>query len=195
MHLHVHVFLVTLGAVLSTLVIPLPEEVTLLGAGYLARIGHLDLVEAFLAGYLGVMGGDAITFFVSRAFLPRLLRTRLGKKLVSPKKRKWAEELVGRNGTLANIIARFLVGLRGPVYMALGASKYGAGEFMLVNAIAGVVEVGAMVAVGYWLGPSDKVVHGTREIELAVGAILLFTVLVPLVFKHWLGRRDERARA
>lgn len=193
--MHLHVFLATLGAVLSTLVLPLPEEVTLLGAGYLAKVGQLGLWEAFVAGYLGVMGGDAATFFAARAFLPRLLHTRIARWLIKPDQQRWAEDLVGRHGTAASIIARFLVGLRGPVYMALGASDYGTGEFLLVNAIAGIVEVGAMVAVGYWLGPSDKVVHGTREVELGVGAILLFSFLLPFGVRWLLGRKRGRAHA
>lgn len=188
-----HYALVTFGAVFSTLVLPVPEEVALLGAGYLARTGRLDFWFALLAAYLGIIAGDTITFFAARFLLPKLLHLRWVQKLVSRKTQDWAEDLVARHGTWTIVIARFLVGLRGPVYAALGASPYPSGRFMLVNSAVGVVEVAALVFAGWLLGPSDRVAHGAREIELATAALLLFSIALPLWLKHWLKHRDAHA--
>ena len=189
----IHYALVTFAAVFSTLFLPVPEEVTLLGAGYLARIGRLSFWLALVAAYLAIIAGDVITFFVARLFLPRLLRMKWVKKIFSARAQKWAEDLVARHGTWTIVIARFLVGLRGPVYAALGASPYPSGKFMVVNSAVGVLEVAILVFVGWLLGPSDRLVHGVREIELASAAVLIFSVLLPFVLKRWLQHRDSHA--
>ena len=50
------------GVVLSTLILPLPEELALLGAGYLARQGSATLLGAYLCSLAAVLVGDTTTF-------------------------------------------------------------------------------------------------------------------------------------
>ena len=177
------------GAVLSTLVLPLPEELTLLGAGWWAQAGALPLWAAWLSAWLAIVVGDTASYLIGRGFLPGLLRTRLGKRIVSPDLRNWAEDLVRRHGFRAILIGRFLVGLRGPVYLAIGAAKYPLLRFELINGAVGMVEVALLVGLGYRFGQSANLAHEVRWIEVAVAialaAVLVLPVLLPrLVRKH-----------
>src|SRR5438132_14131258 len=79
------------GVVLSTLVVPLPEELTLLGAGYLAHQGAVSLPGAYVSALAAVLIGDTITFLLGWGLLPKFLESRLGRKLVRPGLRRWAE--------------------------------------------------------------------------------------------------------
>jgi len=99
--------------VLSTLVVPLPEELTLLGAGYLAHQGAVSLPGAYLSALAAVLIGDTVTFLLGRGLLPKFLESKWGRKVVSPNLRGWAEELVREHQVRAILLARFLVGLRG----------------------------------------------------------------------------------
>ncbi|MBS2029692.1 MAG: DedA family protein [Deltaproteobacteria bacterium] len=184
-----HLAGLTFLAVFSTLVVPVPEELALLGAGFVSRNGQLPFPLAFGMAFLGVAGGDAVTFFTSRLFLPRLLRTPFGERLVNPRLRTWAEQLVARNGTRTVVLARFLVGLRGPVYVALGASPIPAKRFLIVNLIAGVIEVGALVALGWMLGPSERTLHSVREVELGVAVVVALSIAVPVLARRIIERR------
>lgn len=177
------------GAVLSTLVLPLPEELTLLGAGWWAQAGALPLWAAWLSAWLAIVVGDTASYLIGRGFLPGLLRTRLGRRIVSPDLRNWAEDLVRRHGFRAILIGRFLVGLRGPVYLAIGAAKYPLLRFELINGAVGMVEVALLVGLGYRFGQSANLAHEVRWIEVAVAialaAVLVLPVLLPrLVRKH-----------
>src|ERR1700761_3639198 len=63
-------------ATLSTVFVPVPEEATLLGAGYAVRLGGAGLagaLAAFGAAWLAVMIGDAFSYFVGRELLGRAL--------------------------------------------------------------------------------------------------------------------------
>jgi len=185
----VYAALAIFGAVLSTLVLPLPEELTLLGAGWWAQAGALPLWAAWLSAWLAIVVGDTASYLIGRGFLPGLLRTRLGKRIVSPDLRNWAEDLVRRHGFRAILIGRFLVGLRGPVYLAIGAAKYPLLRFELINGAVGMVEVALLVGLGYRFGQSANLAHEVRWIEVAVAialaAVLVLPVLLPrLVRKH-----------
>jgi membrane protein DedA with SNARE-associated domain len=187
----VSTFAAIFGVVLSTLIVPLPEELALLGAGYVAHSGSISLVGAWLASWSAIVIGDTTTYCVGRFFLERILDTRFGKKLVSPTLRKWAEDLVQRHGFRAILLGRFLVALRGPVYLAIGAAKYPGLRFTLINAAVGLVEVALIVGAGYLFGQSHKLAKEVKWIEIAAGVLLALLLVIPPLLK----RRLERQRA
>jgi membrane-associated protein len=178
-------------ATLSTAFLPLPEEATLLAAGYAARLGSVTLPGAVLAGLLAVLVGDAISYAVGRLLLARLLHTRLGQRLVPQRWRAWGEDFVAGHATRAVIVARFLVGLRGFVYFAVGASRYSFARFLLVDALAGVAEVGVLVGLGYAFGELRGHEGAARAVDLAVAALLVLTLFGPLVVRRLVSKRSQ----
>lgn len=177
---------------LSTLFLPLPEELALLGAGYWAHAGSIPLWGAFLAAWSGIIVGDTATFLIGRLLLPRLLRSRLGRRVVSPAMLRWAEQLVQRHGFRAILLGRFLIALRGPVYLAIGASRYPPLKFMLINCGVGVVEVGLVVYAGYLFGHSHAVAHQMRIVDLIIALLLAVLLVVPVLVKRRLERQNAR---
>lgn len=170
--------------VLSTLVLPLPEELALMGAGWWAHQGALPLWSAWVAATAANVVGDTISYLIGRYFLERLLKTRLGKRLVSPDMREWGEDFVRRRGFGAIIVGRFLVAFRGPVYLAIGASEYPFGRFELINTIVALIEGAALVWLGYVFGQSMKVEHQVRWIEIAIGVLALGLLVGPFLLKR-----------
>jgi len=189
----VYAALAIFGAVLSTLIVPLPEELALLGAGCWAHAGALPLWGAWLAAWLAIVIGDTASYLIGRSFLPRLLRTRFGKRIVAPDLRKWGEDLVRRHGFRAILLGRFLVALRGPVYLAIGGSKYPMLRFELINGCVGLIEVALLVGLGYQFGRSAKLAHEVRFIEIAVALTMAAILVVPPIVKWRLVRRHRRA--
>jgi membrane protein DedA with SNARE-associated domain len=177
-------------ATLSTVVLPVPEEATLLAAGYAVRLGRTSLVAGALAAWLAVMIGDTIAYFVGRALLARALRTRAGRALLPEARRAWAEELVAGHGARAIVLGRFFVGVRGFIYFAVGASRFPFARFLAVDSAAGVVEVGGLVAVGFGLGEL-RVRVGTG-IDLAAAAVLLAAFFGPLLVRLVRRRRGAQ---
>jgi membrane protein DedA with SNARE-associated domain len=168
-------------ATLSTVVLPLPEEVTLLAAGYAVRLGRASLAGGLFATWLAVMIGDASAYFVGRELLGRALRTRWGRALFPEARRVWAERFVAGRGARAIVLGRFFVGLRGFIYFAVGASRFPLGRFLVIDAVAAGVEVGGLVAVGFGLGELRARV-GTG-IDLAIAALLVIVLFGPLVVR------------
>ena len=179
------------GVVASTLFLPLPEELALLGAGYVAHSGALPLWLAWLAAWSGIVVGDTTTFLVGRSFLPALLRSRIGRRFVSTDLREWAEDLVKRHGFRAILLGRFLVALRGPVYLAIGAAKYPLAKFELLNGLVGLLEVAILVGLGYVFGRSTKVEHHAVWLEVGIAVVMALILIVPVLFKWRLTKRQR----
>ena len=137
------------------------------------------------------MAGDTTTFALGRGFLPKILRTRIGQKMIKRPMRKWAENLVQRHELRAILLGRFLVALRGPVYLAIGAAKLPAWKFVALNTGVAVVEVAIIVGLGYAFGASHELAHDLRWLEIAIGiALVLVLVVVPLIAKRYIERRQ-----
>ena len=85
------------------------------------------------------------------------------------------------------VLARFFVGLRGFLYFAVGASRYSFGRFLAVNAVAGVVEVGALACVGFALGDLHFRSDGGQRLGVTVdllgAAALVATFVVPALVR------------
>jgi membrane protein DedA with SNARE-associated domain len=178
-----YTFFAIFGVVLSTLVVPLPEELALLWAGWISH-GNIPVVMAGIAAFLGVMVGDAASYILGRTLLPKFLETRLGKRMINPRMRKWGEEFVKRHGFRAVLLGRFLVGLRGPVYLAIGAAKFSAAKFFAINAAVGAVEVSIVVGLGYYFGASEALAHDIKWICLVVAVVLGIALFVPLFVRR-----------
>jgi membrane-associated protein len=177
------------AATLSTTFLPVPEEATLLGAGYASRLGRVPLAGAMAAAWLAVMVGDTLGYAIGRSLLSRLLRTRLAARLWPEPRRVWAEGLVARNGARAIVVARFLVGLRGFVYFAVGASRYPFGRFLAVNAAAAALEVGGLVAIGFAFGEARERVGAS--VDLAAAGLLALALFGPVLARATLSGSKE----
>ena len=169
MHFSVAVFV----AVVSTTVLPVPEEAALLAAGYAARLNWVPLPVAVLSACAAVVVGDVVGYLAGRYFLGLVGRTRIGQRLVPEPRRAVGARLVADHGPWAIVLARCLVGVRGVVYLAIGAARYPAGRFLVIDAGAALVEVGALVAVGFGAG-AIRSRASSGALALAVdGAVLL----------------------
>jgi membrane protein DedA with SNARE-associated domain len=186
----VNLYLAIFLATLSTTFVPLPEEATLLAAGYAARVGEVTLPGAIAAGLLAVVLGDALSYLFGRTLLARLLRTRLGQRFLPERWRVWGERFVEGHAVRAILVARFLVGLRGFVYFALGASKYSFARFLAVDTFVGVFEVGGLVTLGFAFGGLRHRTGTLQAVDLAVAGLLLLTLFGPLLMRHLLRKRE-----
>jgi membrane-associated protein len=178
-----YVFLGTL----STVALPVPEEVMLLGAGYAASLGRAPLAACIAAAWLAVMMGDSLGYTAGRTLLAPILRTRPGRWILSERRRTWAEQAVRGRGARAIVVARFFVGLRGFLYFAVGASKYPFGRFLAVNAAAAVAEVGGLVTMGFAFGDlhsrPDHGAHLAAGADLVAAAMVFLALVAPTLIK------------
>lgn len=127
--------------------LPVPEDVSLLAAGILAAKGHGTYVLALVVGYVGVVGGDIIswTFGNRIGMQPRGFVARL----VGPDDIARIERFYRRYGAWAIVIARQFPGMRLPAFFFAGASGISLPRFLAYDGSAAVITTGVFVSLGY----------------------------------------------
>ena len=117
--------------------IVVPEEVSLLTGGYLARRGGWDLGQTMLVAWLGVVTADCVAWALGRK--AGLHPTGLLGRLVGEEQITRIERFYRRYGAWAIVIVRQFPGLRFPAYFFAGASAFPFPRFLRYDLAAGVV--------------------------------------------------------
>ena len=137
---------VFLALMLTPFGLPIPEDVSLLAAGILSATGHAALPHALVVGYIGVVGGDVISWTFGRRV--GLQPTGFIARLVGPEDIARIERFYERYGAWAILIARQFPGMRLPAFFFAGASGISLPRFLLLDGTAAIVTVGVFVTLG-----------------------------------------------
>jgi membrane protein DedA with SNARE-associated domain len=114
-------------------IFPVPSEVVIPPAAFLAAQGKLSFVGVVLAGTLGSYLGAAVTYWVSR-LIGRPLIMRYGRFfLLSPKKLEQAEQWLARYETGGVFFARLLPVMRHIISIPAGIVRMNFAIFSLVT--------------------------------------------------------------
>lgn len=161
----------------------------MLGAGYFVRRNGGSVVLGIAAAVVPVVVGDILTFLFGRHLLARALRTGLGQRLFRADARTRAEEMVRRHRWLAVVLGRFLIQMRGPVYLAIGEAGGPVLLFLAIDLPIAIVDVGLIFLIGYWFGAHETVAGAVRAVSLLVA----LAALAVLVFAAVSRRRRRHA--
>jgi len=175
--------------------LPIPEDVSLISAGYLAHLGIVNLHTVFLVCFASVLGGDCIAFMLGRLFGSRLLDSRLAKRFFRPREQIRVRAYFRKFGSKVIFIARFLPGLRFSIYLSAGTLRVRPSVFIAYDSLAALVSVPALVYLAWAFGEHiDHVVSWARRSEYGI-LILVLLAMVWFAVKLLRKRRHETAKA
>ncbi len=185
------------GAILGLLLVcglgvPIPEDVTLIGAGILSALGSVTLPGAIVAGFIGVLVGDAFMFSLGRIYGRRAFKLPIIRNIMTAKRIAMAERKVLRNSKFICFTARFLPGLRSPIFLTSGILGVRAPTFFLLDGLAATVSVPLWILAGRWFG--ENLEDALKFAEKAQ-VFLLVGVAVMIAFYTWYRRQKKMRRA
>jgi membrane protein DedA with SNARE-associated domain len=170
-----------LGALFGALVaggvgFPIPEELPLLAAGYLAWRGRVQLLFVLVVCWLGVALGDVLLYALGRLAWVR--------RLVSPANLLRVERQYQRHGAKMLVAARFAPGLRSFFLLAAGAGRMPLRRFLPLDLTSALVATLLWPAVGIlcaehfervaaWVTRAHQVVAGVLLVTLAIAYVLV----------------------
>lgn len=184
------VFLLTL---LETVFPPIPSELIMPLAGYLAARGEMSLWGAVLAGTLGSLAGALFLYWVGRKLGEQRLMDfadRHGRWLtLSRGDIERASEWFARRGGWAVFVCRLIPGLRSLISIPAGIHAMPLLPFVAFTAAGSLAWTALLVYLGYLLGSNfEQVGEWVSPISTAVvGGLLLWYVWRVLTHK---GRGD-----
>jgi membrane protein DedA with SNARE-associated domain len=159
--------------------VPVPEDLTIVTAGYLAYLENINLGWAMAVCFLGVITGDFIMFTLGRIFGKKILDFRFFRFILTPDRVAYAQAKLKKNVRRICFSARFLAGLRGPIYLSAGMLGVKPRIFISYDALAALISVPTLTYVGYYFG--DEIDIGLGFIRRAERYILIGLAVVGLI--------------
>jgi membrane protein DedA with SNARE-associated domain len=176
-------------------VLPLPSELVMPPAGYLAAKGQMNSVLAVAAGTLGSVIGALVNYALA-LFVGEPLLRKYGKYvLVSARSLDRTEAFFRRHGEISTLIGRLLPVVRHLISIPAGVSRMNLGRFIFFTALGAGIWCAILTYLGWIIGR-----HG-EEVEAVIGRYVHHTLLayvlpavVILLGAYVLWRRRGRSR-
>ena len=131
--------------------VPVPEDVTLVTGGVIAGLGYADVDTMLVVGLAGVLIGDGLMFLLGRWYGQRIIAMPFFRKVLTPERFASAQDRFERYGKWVMFVARFLPGLRTPVFFTAGMTRRVPFlTWLLMDGFAALISVPIWVYLGYY---------------------------------------------
>ena len=160
-----------------------PGTAILIAAGALVATGTLDPVSIIIAGIIGAVLGDSISFWIGQRFGPAIATTWPFHK--HPELLERSSDFFRRYGGASVFIGRFFGPLRAVIPLTAGIMGMPTTRFYVANISSAVVWAPALVLSGALLGHAFS---GTEDLESKIFIVSLIVGIIAVVV-YWVRRR------
>ena len=184
--------------------LPIPEDITLIAAGILSGIqvntthGHFVLMLCFCLA--GVLIGDGIMFIGGRLFGYKLQKYTPLRKVLPPSRVAWVPRQFRKYGVWALFFARFMPGLRAPIYLAAGMSRRVSYlKFLLLDGAAALISVPVWVGMGHYGAQNRdnlaRWMSNGHNITLVVIGVVILAVVILVIRNRKKAKKEKQNEA
>jgi len=167
---------------LESTFVPVPSEIVMIPAGYLAQKGEMSFVIATLMGVLGSLGGALFNYFFAlkygRAFL-----LKYGKYiLLSPHKLEKLEIFFIKHGEISTFSGRLILGVRHLISLPAGYAKMNLNRFVLYTTLGSSIWVVVLMVVGYLVGSNESLVKEYLQTATLVAVVSIVAIAIIYIY-------------
>jgi membrane protein DedA with SNARE-associated domain len=174
--------------------LPIPEDISLIAAGYFAWKGVLYIHAAFLICFAAVILGDTTAFFMGRFFGRRVLASKLARRYFTPKRQLRVRAYFRKFGSKVVLVGRFTPGLRFTIFFTAGTLHLRPGTFFVYDFLAAAFSVPVLVYSAWFFGGQiDHVIRYARQTEH--GLVVVFVIAATVIGLRAWKRHKRRVAA
>jgi membrane protein DedA with SNARE-associated domain len=171
--------------------IPLPSEIIMPFAGYLASVGRFTLIGAATMGALGCNVGSTIAYYVAATGGRKAFERWGSYVLISSAELDHAEQFFARYGSITVFIGRLLPVIRTFIAFPAGLARMPMLKFQIYTFLGSWPWCFGLAYVGFVLGQrwdSDPTLRSLFHRFDALVVVLLLAGLVWFVWSRWRAR-------
>jgi membrane protein DedA with SNARE-associated domain len=176
-------FLVVVVMFLSSLGLPVPEEISIISLGILSYVGsrpelypppfegapHVQVFPAMLVCSLSIYFSDYVVYSVGRHFGPSMFSTSWFQKIVSEKRLKTVKAWTRKWGRVVPGLFRLIPGVRFPGHLMCGALGIRKTTFLIVDGIVVLTVVPTQIFLISYYG--ENVVEFMKRFQFVLGGV------------------------
>ena len=202
MHELIEWLLTTIGALgypgifllmaMESSVIPIPSELVMPPAGYLAQQGQMNMLVAILCGTAGSLAGAYANYFAAH-YLGRPLLLKYGKYVwITEKKFAKVERFFRDHGEVSTFVGRLLPVVRHLISLPAGLSGMDHLKFSLYTFAGAGLWVTVLTCIGYFIGMNRDLIMRYSHHALT-GAVVLSAVII-IFYVRWHRKKQLNAQ-
>lgn len=171
--------------------LPVPEDISLVAGGVISALGNTNEHIMFAVGMAGVLIGDAVVFTAGLTFGEKILQNRFVARIITPDRYDTVQRQFEKYGKWVVFMARFMPGLRTPIFLTAGVSKRVSFlRFFITDFLAAFISVPVWVYLGFYGASNfDQLMTWVRQGQITI-FLLLAVVIIGFVVKKYLARRN-----
>jgi len=172
---------------------PFPEELTFLSVGYAAYMGWIDPVIGAVVGFVAVIAGDTIIYFLGSKLGLKICSLPVLRTIITKGAIEKGRTLLHKHGSKFVFFSKFVVGLRYSVFFASGMMRIGYGRFIGFDTLASLIYVPVLVTIAYFNGHHiDVVVRAVERIDKWILIAALTGIVVFVVVSYVKNKRKAK---
>ena len=176
--------------VMESSVFPIPSELVIPPAGYLAQQGQMNMAAVIFCGTLGSLLGAYANYFVAR-YLGRPLLLKYGKYVwITEKKLSKVEMFFKNHGEVSTFIGRLLPVARHLISLPAGLAGMNHIKFSLYTLFGAGLWVTVLSCIGYFIGANRELIIRYSH-QALIGAVAMCLVIT--VIYVWNHRRKKKS--
>ncbi len=178
---------------LESTLVPIPSELVMPFAGFMASQGEFSLPVILIINSVGALLGSGLCYWIGvvggRPFLEKYGKYFLVRKHDIEK----TEAFFAKHGKKTVLIARFVPVIRHVISVPAGIARMPLRDFFLQTFVGSTIWGGALILLGYYVGENwETFAKPLKRVDLLIGVILVLA-LVALGIRFMVRRRRERS--
>ncbi len=171
-------------------IIPVPSELVMAPAGYLAHQGEMSVWLIILAGTVGSLIGSYVNYFVSQ-YVGRAIILKYGKYVgIPPRKFEKVERFFQHHGEISVFVCRLLPVMRHLISIPAGMARMNHGRFATYTVLGAGIWMIVLTYIGYFIGANQELIEQYAH-QAVIYAIVFSALLVGIYV--WRQRRIARS--
>lgn len=162
---------------LESTVLPVPSELVLIPAGYLAHQGQMNFWLIILASTIGSVVGASINYafalWVGRPFLQRWGRY----FFVRPELLDKTDAFFIKHGAVSTFTGRLIPGIRHLISLPAGLTRMNLGKFVFYTALGAGLWSVVLTVFGYFLGGNQALIRENQHF-ITLGVIAFVAIII-----------------
>ena len=161
---------------LESTVFPIPSEVVMIPAGYLAHKGEMNIYIVIILGALGSLCGALFNYYFALKF-GRAFLMKYGKYFfVSHETIEKTEVFFKDHGHISTFSGRLIPGLRHYISLPAGLARMNLFVFCLYTTLGATIWVIILTILGYYIGDNEALVK--EYLRYLIIGLLVFLILL-----------------
>lgn len=191
---HAYVLL-ALCLYLSSVGMPLPQDVPLLAGGYLVGLGLIGFPGLAVCVVASCLLGDLTAYWFGRRFGVRLIAIAPFRWFLTPERFVTVRRRFRQHQAKALFFGRFVAGVRMATFLIAGMSRMNVAKFALIDFLALCVGAPIPILLAYWVGNVHRAQQLATEVDLLLAGVVVVGAIVIYCLYRFLPRAAAKAAA